>query len=61
MNSHNQEYRVPGSHQSDADALVLPLTVLDRTWPSLVGGKAANLGELIRAGICSNKYYQSHH
>ncbi len=51
MNSHNQEYRVPGSHQSDADALVLPLTVLDRTWPSLVGGKAANLGELIRAGF----------
>src|SRR5713226_5638956 len=49
MNSHNLKYQVPGSHQSDASALVLPLAILDRTWLSLVGGKAANLGELIRA------------
>jgi pyruvate,water dikinase len=51
MNSHNQANQPPGSHQSDADALVLPLTTLDRTQLSLVGGKAANLGELTRAGF----------
>ena len=51
MNSQNQANQPPGSHQSDAGPLVLPLTTLDRTQLSLVGGKAANLGELIRAGF----------
>jgi rifampicin phosphotransferase len=31
--------------------LVMPLEVLDRTLLALVGGKAAQLGELIRAGF----------
>ncbi len=51
MNSQIQANQPPGSHQSDAGPLVLPLTTLDRTQLSLVGGKAANLGELIRAGF----------
>src|SRR5205823_11253662 len=51
MNTQNQANQPPGSHQSNAGPLVLPLTTLDRTQLSLVGGKAANLGELIRAGF----------
>jgi len=35
----------------DATSLVLPLSALDRSMIPLVGGKAANLGELIRAGF----------
>jgi len=44
-------------HEQDQQAsvyghpLVLPLTALDASMLSLVGGKAANLGELIRAGF----------
>jgi phosphoenolpyruvate synthase/pyruvate phosphate dikinase len=41
--THNQAVRV--------DALTLPLDRLDRTLLPLVGGKAAQLGELIRAGF----------
>jgi len=36
---------------SSAAALVVPLETLDRTSLPLAGGKAANLGELIRAGF----------
>jgi rifampicin phosphotransferase len=36
---------------SSAAALVVPLETLDRTSLPVVGGKAANLGELIRAGF----------
>src|SRR5437588_846516 len=32
-------------------ALVLPFTAIDRTLLPLVGGKAANLGEMMRAGL----------
>jgi pyruvate,water dikinase len=43
----------PLKHQSkpDDDALVVPLSALDRTARALAGGKAANLGELIHAGF----------
>ena len=37
--------------EEDAAPLVLPLSSLNHTWLSLVGGKAANLGELMRAGF----------
>ena len=51
MTIHRQEEQ-PGSDHSPEDvALVLPLRLLDRTWLPIVGGKAANLGELIRAGF----------
>src|SRR5690242_11422025 len=40
----------PGS-ENDAIPLVMPLSALDRSMISQVGGKAANLGELIRAGF----------
>src|SRR6266851_5086242 len=36
---------------SDAATLVVPLETLDRTSLPVAGGKAANLGELIRAGF----------
>ena len=42
----------PGSGPAaDTDGLVVPLQGLDRTWLSRVGGKAAHLGELLRAGF----------
>src|SRR6266566_6746096 len=37
--------------EEDAVPLVLPLSSLNHTWLPLVGGKAANLGELMRAGF----------
>jgi phosphohistidine swiveling domain-containing protein len=37
--------------QIDPASLVIPLGALDRTLLALAGGKAANLGELIRAGF----------
>jgi len=40
------QLRDPALH---TDALVLPLTRLDRSLLPMVGGKAAQLGELIRA------------
>ncbi len=48
MKTHEQQQ----PHQAlNDDALVLPLDRLDRTLLPLVGGKAAQLGELIRAGF----------
>ena len=38
-------------HARDDQTLVVPLSRVDRTWLPVVGGKAANLGELIRAGF----------
>jgi pyruvate,water dikinase len=40
-----------GSEQLPDDALVLPLSALDQSLLPLVGGKAARLGELTRAGF----------
>src|SRR2546423_13493263 len=37
--------------QTDDVALVLPFTELDRASLAVAGGKAANLGELTRAGL----------
>src|SRR3989441_574701 len=51
MNLSHQGYQHEhGSVSSDA-ALVVPLSTLDRTSLPVVGGKAANLGELIHAGF----------
>ena len=41
----------PTPARTASSALVLPLTQIDRTMISQVGGKAANLGELTRAGF----------
>jgi phosphoenolpyruvate synthase/pyruvate phosphate dikinase len=49
MHIHDQEY-LQGSRQSDA-AVVVSLDALDSTLLPIAGGKAANLGELIRAGF----------
>jgi len=38
-------------HARDESTLVVPLSRVDRTWLHVVGGKAANLGELIRTGF----------
>ena len=38
-----------GGHGVDEERLILPLDAIDRTWVSAAGGKAANLGEMIRA------------
>ncbi|MBA2288328.1 MAG: phosphoenolpyruvate synthase [Ktedonobacteraceae bacterium] len=35
----------------DAAPLILPLSTIDASMPALVGGKAANLGELVHAGF----------
>src|SRR6266699_4485866 len=51
MNIHDREHRQSGEHVPGTAALVVPLQTLDRTLLPLVGGKAANLGELIRAGF----------
>ena len=48
--SHHGQQQEPESTPADA-ALVVPLDVLDRTKRALAGGKAANLGELIRVGF----------
>src|SRR6266571_6019820 len=48
--SHQGQQQEPGSTSGDA-VLVVPLGTLDRTKLSVAGGKAANLGELIRAGF----------
>jgi pyruvate,water dikinase len=45
------EFQSQEKHQPSDSPLVLPLGTLDRTALSLVGGKAPNLGELIRAGF----------
>jgi phosphohistidine swiveling domain-containing protein len=48
--SHHGQQHEPESTSGDA-VLVVPLGTLDRTKLSVAGGKAANLGELIRAGF----------
>jgi rifampicin phosphotransferase len=48
--SHHGQQQEHESTSGDA-ALVVPLDALDRTKRALAGGKAANLGELIRAGF----------
>lgn len=50
MSNHKPAHRSPG-HTDSPDALVLPLASLNRTLLPLVGGKAAQLGQLIRAGF----------
>jgi phosphohistidine swiveling domain-containing protein len=51
MSNHRQDFPSKQEHQPGDEALVLPLERLDRTSLPLTGGKAANLGELIRAGF----------
>src|SRR5881396_1958706 len=41
----------PSDLQTDDAALVLPFAELDRASLAIAGGKAANLGELTRAGL----------
>src|SRR2546430_14707807 len=48
--SHQGQQHEPES-MSSAAALVVPLDTLDRTSLPVAGGKAANLGELIRSGF----------
>jgi rifampicin phosphotransferase len=50
MSNHKPAHQPP-EHAASPDALVLPLHTLNRTLLPLVGGKAAQLGELIRAGV----------
>src|SRR5260370_17567788 len=49
LSRHGQQHEREG--MSSAAALVVPLETLDRTSLPVAGGKAANLGELIRAGF----------
>jgi rifampicin phosphotransferase len=49
LSYHGQQHEREG--MSSAATLVVPLETLDRTSLPLAGGKAANLGELIRAGF----------
>src|SRR5258708_35553013 len=51
MKSFRQEQGLKAEPEEDAIPLVLPLSALDRTMLPMVGGKAANLGELIHAGF----------
>jgi rifampicin phosphotransferase len=51
MNIHNQEHQQRSERTPNHVALVTPLGGLDRTLLPIVGGKAANLGELIRGGF----------
>src|SRR5215212_8178525 len=50
MNNLDPEQQSP-DHAVRAAALIVPLNPLDRTLIPLVGGKAAQLGELLRAGF----------
>jgi phosphohistidine swiveling domain-containing protein len=50
MNMQDQTYPQPKSQKSDSP-LVIPLSAVDASQIPLVGGKGANLGELIRAGL----------
>ncbi len=50
MSNHELEHQPP-DQAANNDALVLPLDALDRSLQPMVGGKAAQLGELIRAGF----------
>ena len=49
--SSDQGIHQPHDQVFSADALILSLDTLDRTLLPVVGGKAAQLGELIRAGF----------
>ncbi len=51
MKSFRQEQGLKPEPEEDATPLVLPLSALDRTLLPMVGGKAANLGELLHAGF----------
>ena len=51
MKSFRQEQGLKPEPEEDAIPLVLPLSALDRTMLPMVGGKSANLGELIHAGF----------
>jgi phosphohistidine swiveling domain-containing protein len=51
MSIQDQGQRPGDEHQPGGDAFVLFLTALDRTMLPVVGGKAANLGELAHAGF----------
>ena len=51
MKSFRQEPEPKLEPAEDTVSLVLPLSALDRSMLAEVGGKAANLGELIRAGF----------
>jgi phosphohistidine swiveling domain-containing protein len=50
MSNHKPAHQPP-DHTASPDALVLPLDTLNHTLLPLVGGKAAQLGTLIRAGF----------
>src|SRR5205085_5737272 len=50
MSSSSQEQQ-NSEHLLSEVALVLPFTDIDRTALPIVGGKAANLGEMIRSGL----------
>src|SRR5260221_12380943 len=51
MKSFRQEQGLKPEPEEDAIPLVLPLSALDRTMLPMVGGKSANLGELLHAGF----------
>ena len=51
MSLHDQEQQTTSEYQPGEVVLVLPLGMIDRTLLLAVGGKAANLGELIQAGF----------
>lgn len=51
MTIHDQKHQQGSERTPDQFALVVPLNALDRSVLSEAGGKAANLGELIRAGF----------
>src|SRR6266508_4438839 len=50
MSSHETKHQ-PSDQSVRDDALILPLETLDRTLLPMAGGKATQLGELIRAGF----------
>src|SRR5579872_4828704 len=51
MNLSHQGQQHERESRADDSALVIPLNTIDRTLLPVVGGKAANLGELIHAGF----------
>src|ERR1051326_5849201 len=51
MSIHDREHQLSSERPPATAALVVPLQALDRTLIPLVGGKAANLGELTHAGF----------
>ena len=51
MSIHDQAQQARDEHKLEEATLVLPLMALDRTMLLMVGGKAANLGELAHAGF----------